>query len=99
MAYHEQGELRFGTHQGPAWRRLRYRGQPDGTADVRFDDDRAFYRLDPRSGTWQAVHLCGADRYEVTGAVLGPDRYTETWRTTGPRKDQVLITKLTRARG
>jgi hypothetical protein len=97
LAYHEEGELRFRDHRGPAYRRLCYRGQPDGTADVRFDDGRAFYLMDLRSGTWHSVHLCGADRYEVTGQILGPDQYAERWRTTGPRKDYELITALVRA--
>jgi hypothetical protein len=36
LRYLETGELRFGTHVGPATRALRYQGLPDGTVDVRF---------------------------------------------------------------
>jgi hypothetical protein len=62
LRYLETGELRFGTHVGPATRALRYQGLPDGTVDVRFADGHLFYRLDLRSGRCAAVHQCGADR-------------------------------------
>lgn len=67
LAYHEQGELRFGAHRGPASRSLFYLGRPDGTADVRFADGREFYRLDPRPGRWRARHDCGQDVYLLEG--------------------------------
>src|SRR5580698_1025605 len=55
LCYLETGELRFGTHTGPATRTLRYQGRPDGTVDVRFADGHFFYRLDLRSGRCVAV--------------------------------------------
>jgi len=99
LAYYEHGELRFGGHCGPASRSLLYLERADGSADVRFADGREFYRLDLRSGTWQAEHPCRADRYLVTTTVPAADRFTETWRVTGPAKDYELTTTYTRAGG
>jgi hypothetical protein len=96
LCYHEQGELRFGGHVGPASRSLLYRPGPDGAAEVLFADGRPFYVLDLRSGYWQAEHPCGTDRYLVTVRVLGPDRFTEQWQTRGPGKDYEMTTSLSR---
>jgi len=96
LQYLETGELRFGTHAGPATRALRYQGLPDGTVDVRFADGHHFYRLDLRSGHCAAVHQCGADRYEITYLVLGDDQMEERWRVLGPDKDYQAIATLTR---
>src|SRR5882724_11133457 len=74
LAYHEDGELRFRDHRGPASRSLAYRGRPDGTAEVYFADGRPFYHLDPRPGRWSAEHPCGADHYVLAGgAERDPD--------------------------
>jgi hypothetical protein len=99
LAYHEAGELRFGDYRGAASRSLIYTGRPDGTADVCFGDGREFYHLDPRSGTWRGQHLCGRDLYEVTGQLLGADKYRERWRVRGPAKDYEIATTFTRRTG
>jgi hypothetical protein len=96
LLYLETGELRFGTHTGPATRSLRYQGLPDGTVDVRFADGHLFYRLDLRSGRCTAVHQCRADRYEITYLVLGEDVMEERWRVTGPAKDYQAAATLIR---
>ena len=96
LLYLETGELRFGTHTGPATRSLRYQGLPDGTADVRFADGHLFYRLDLRSGRCTAVHQCRADHYEITYLVLGEDVMEERWRVTGPAKDYQAAATLIR---
>jgi len=96
LQYLETGELRFGTHTGPATRALRYQGLPDGTVDVRFAGGHLFYRLDLRSGRCAAVHQCGADRYEITYLVLADDQMEERWRVRGPDKDYQATATLTR---
>jgi Family of unknown function (DUF6314) len=96
LVYHEQGELRFGQHRGPASRRLLLLPGLDGAAEVLFADRRPFYQLDLRSGYWQAEHPCGRDRYLVTVRVLGPDDFTEHWRACGPGKDYEMTATLTR---
>jgi len=99
LAYHEQGELEFRGHRGPASRDLIYQGRPDGTADVLFADGRAFYHLDPRPGHWTARHDCGQDVYELTAWLLGPESFTERWRVAGPGKDYEIMTRLVKTSG
>jgi hypothetical protein len=94
--YTEDGELRFAAHTGPASRRLRYQGLPDGTVAVRFADGRPFYVLDLRTGQAQAEHGCGPDRYLLSHRVLAADLLEEEWRVRGPDKDYLAITRLTR---
>jgi hypothetical protein len=96
LAYREEGELRFGDHVGPASRELIYLTAEDGGLDVRFSDGRAFYRLDLSGGRWTAGHPCGRDHYQVTGELLGPDRYAEHWQVTGPAKNYEIDTTLVR---
>jgi hypothetical protein len=96
LCYLETGELRFGTHTGPATRTLRYQGRPDGTVDVRFVDGHLFYRLDLRSGRCVAVHQCRADRYEITYLVLSENAMEERWRVQGPGKDYQATATLIR---
>ena len=96
LAYQETGELRFGGHRGPASRSLLFLPEADGAAEVLFADRRPFYRLDLRSGRWQAEHPCREDQYLVSVLVLGPDRFTEHWRVRGPGKDYEMTTTLTR---
>jgi hypothetical protein len=96
LRYLETGELRFGTHCGPATRTLDYQGRTDGTVDVRFADGHLFYRLDLRSGRCEAVHQCRADRYEITYLVLSEDVMEERWRVHGPGKDYRATATLIR---
>jgi Family of unknown function (DUF6314) len=96
LCYLETGELRFGTHTGPATRALRYQGRPDGTVDVRFADGHFFYRLDLRSGRCVAVHQCRADRYEITYLALSENVMEERWQVQGPGKDYQATATLTR---
>jgi hypothetical protein len=96
LDYHEQGELHFGSHRGPAGRSLLYLPLPDGGAAVLFADGRPFYQLDLRSGYWQAEHPCREDHYLVTVRVTGRDAFTEHWRARGPGKDYVMTTTLAR---
>lgn len=96
LAYREEGELEYGRHRGPASRSLLYLPAADGAVAVRFADGRPFYRLDLRSGICHADHPCGEDSYHATVRLLGPGAYTEQWRVTGPGKDYLMTTTLTR---
>ena len=96
LCYLETGELRFGTHTGPATRTLRYQGRPDGTVNVRFADGHLFYQLDLRSGRCVAVHQCRADRYEITYLVLSENAMEERWQVQGPGKDYQATATLIR---
>src|ERR1700722_5198658 len=96
LCYLETGELRFGTHTGPATRALRYQGRPDGTVDVRFADGHLFYRLYLREGCCTAVHQCRADRYEITYLALSENMMEERWQVRGPGKDYQATATLIR---
>ncbi|MFI5933127.1 DUF6314 family protein [Actinoplanes sp. NPDC051494] len=96
LSYHEDGELSFGAHRGPASRRLIYRAASGYAVAVHFGDGRPFYVLDLSDRKWDADHLCGADLYTVRGRVSGPDSYTEQWHAGGPSKDYDLFTTYRR---
>ena len=95
-SYAEQGELRFGSHIGPAQRILGFQGRPDGTVQVRFADGHPFYVLDLRPGHCQAEHPCRSDRYRLTQVVRSTDLIEERWQVSGPDKDYHAITRLRR---
>ncbi|TJZ56846.1 hypothetical protein FCH28_04840 [Streptomyces piniterrae] len=90
LVHIEEGELTWGGTVHPASRTLRLAPQPDGTAEVTFDDGRPFHDLDLRSGHWTAVHPCAPDRYEGTFTVVSVDEWRLEWRVGGPSKDQLL---------
>ena len=97
--WREAGRLRLGRHRGPAQRTLLLDpGTAGGAWQVRFDDRRPFHDLDLRSGRWEAEHLCGPDTYRGLFVVGGPDRLDITWRITGPRKNDVIVSAYERAR-
>ena len=52
--------------------------------------------LDLTGGAWDAVHPCGADRYEVSTVVRSRDVVQEYWRVQGPDKDYTAVTTLRR---
>lgn len=92
--YEEVGRLRFGGHEGPAARSLRYLGRPDGTVLAVFPDGRPFVECDLRGGWWEGEHRCGADRYGLSFHVRSPDAIEEHWRVRGPSKDYEAWTVL-----
>jgi len=96
LRYEERGELRFGGHAGPAARSLVCLGRPGGVVDVRFADGREFYRLDLGTGSCQAEHHCGRDRYTVTFLVLSEFLVEEHWHVVGPLKAYDTVTTLRR---
>ncbi len=97
LIWHEHGRLRLAAHDGPAERTLRIEPAAVGAWAVRFADGRPFHPLDLASGSDDVTHLCGADTYRGRYAVEGPDRFTVTWRVTGPRKDDVIVSVYERA--
>lgn len=98
LRWDESGELCLGDHTGAvaaSW--LVARGSGAGV-DVRFPDGRLFHHLDLRRGHCDAVHWCGADRYDGRYVVVGPDEWSLRWRVRGPTKDQVLVSAFLRSR-
>ncbi|SDD75304.1 DUF6314 family protein [Auraticoccus monumenti] len=93
LVWAESGLLVWQGRTVPVHRTLQVRPAGRGW-EVTFEDGRPFHPWVP--GTW-VDHLCGADHYR--GLVeVGPDRrrVDVTWVTTGPTKDDVLRTRLTR---
>ncbi len=97
--YEETGQLSLGTHQGAAHRSLEYVRRPDGTVMLYRPGRQPYVDLDLTSGTWAAVHPCGADRYEISTIVRSPGVVQEYWRVQGPDKDYTAVTTLHRVPG
>jgi Family of unknown function (DUF6314) len=95
--YEETGQLRLGSHEGPANRGLEYARRADGTLMLYRPGGEPFVELDLTSGAWHASHPCGEDRYEISTVVESPDIVREYWRVTGPAKDYSAVTTLRRA--
>ena len=95
--YEETGELSLGAHQGAAHRSLEYERRPDGTVMLYRPGRQPYADLDLTSGAWDAVHPCGADRYEISTIVRSPGVVQEYWRVRGPEKDYTAVTTMTRS--
>jgi hypothetical protein len=94
--YQETGQMCLGSHHGPARRTLTYQRRPDGTVMLYRPGWQPYVDLDLTTGTWNAVHPCGADRYEISVTVRSRDIVQEYWRVQGPDKDYTAITTLHR---
>ena len=75
------------------------RGAPSAAA-VSFPDGRAFHALDLATGDSGALaHACAPDAYAGRVVATGAHTLTVEWRVTGPAKDYVALTHLTRECG
>ncbi|MHA7261920.1 DUF6314 family protein [Arthrobacter sp. TMN-37] len=82
---------------GPASRQyLIVPGGPSGPWEVLFEDGRPFHHLALAGGSWTDEHWCSPDTYRVRYEALSEDRLDYEWDVTGPAKDQLLTTELTR---
>jgi hypothetical protein len=95
LRYHERGTLHLGGQAVPATRTLIFR-VAGPRARVSFDDGRPFHDLDLGTGTDEVDHPCGSDHYHGRFVVLDADTWQHEWEVTGPRKDHVIRTVLTR---
>jgi Family of unknown function (DUF6314) len=94
--YQESGELRFGSQLTRASRTLLYERLPDASVLLRFADGKPFVDLNLESGEWRGLHHCVDDLYEMTTTVRSARVVEERWRVTGPSKDYLAVTTLTR---
>jgi hypothetical protein len=93
----ESGTMRLGGYTGPAEQTYHYRFPDDPRrAEVFRHDGTLFHELDLTGGTAEAVHHCGADIYQGTFRVLGPDEWVVEWVVSGPRKDYQMVTRYYR---
>ncbi|WP_431197106.1 DUF6314 family protein [[Micrococcus luteus] ATCC 49442] len=97
IIFREEGTMRWPTFTGPASREylLRAADRPDAL-DVFFADGRPFHRMSftPQANVDQ--HWCDPDTYRVAYTCEGPDAFSYTWDVSGPRKDLLLSSVLTR---
>lgn len=91
--WYETGTLSRRGLRTPVSRRLRIEPREDGWF-VTFEDGRDFHPWRPGE---PVEHPCGADRYVGTIRRLDTDHWTVQWRVTGPRKDYVMTSVLTRS--
>ncbi|WP_116040850.1 DUF6314 family protein [Amycolatopsis palatopharyngis] len=96
LVYREDGVLDLGAHRGPATRVLYYRPTGPARAAVHFEHGGFFHDVDLSTGWWQTEHPCRADQYLGEYHVLGPTRWQQRWRVTGPAKDHTIVTDLRR---
>lgn len=94
--YEEQGELAGPAGSGPASRRLTIEELADGRLRLFLADGSFFVDLDLRAGSSSAVHPCGDDCYEIETRPLGPERFEERWRVSGPEKSYEALTSYER---
>ena len=97
LIYEEDGELRLGSHKGPAFQTYRYSFPSNQRAEVCFADGRPFHDLDLTSGHWACRHLCGDDCYEGAFTALDRASWRVVWSVRGPRKDLRLDSHYSRA--
>jgi hypothetical protein len=91
----ETGRWIGGARDGMAGtRRSLWRAGAGGRIAVLFGDGRPFHDFDPGAGA-DAVHLCGADRYEVRYG-FAAEGWEAVWRVTGPVKDYVMSSRYGR---
>jgi hypothetical protein len=94
--YEEVGTLRFGSHEGPASRRLELVRLESTVVMLSFTDGKPFVDLDLRSGRWRSTHPCGEDSYEILTVVRSPSEVEERWRVRGPTEDYDAVATLRR---
>ncbi len=99
LSYAEHGQIAFGSHRGPVFRRYRYAFPSAQRAEVRFEDGRFFHSLDLSAGPAEATHRCGEDFYRGRLERLADHCWQARWRVTGPRKDLVLTSQYLRFKG
>lgn len=95
LRWDEEGTVSWPHFQGPASRTYSVKG--DGaTMEVYFEDGRLLCRLDLGDGAARDDHDCSPDTYRVVFTITSPATVEYSWDVTGPAKDLLLTTTLTR---
>jgi hypothetical protein len=79
-----------------ARREYRFVIESDHVFSVFFADGRFFHRAEIAAGIASATHDCAPDIYRGRYRFLAPDRWSLSWRITGPRKNLVISTVFSR---
>ncbi|AUZ87852.1 hypothetical protein CVO76_09575 [Arthrobacter agilis] len=96
LRWEEEGIVAWPQFQGPAVRTYLVRRVRDGSALVHFPDGRLLCRLDLTSGRAYDEHACAPDTYRVRFTATSATTVEYSWDVTGPAKDLLLTTVLTR---
>lgn len=95
LRWDEEGTVSWPSFRGPASRSYRLTAQGT-TMSIHFPDGRLLCRLDLRSGTAHDEHWCSPDTYLVDFRIPSSSTVEYSWDVTGPAKDHLLTTTLTR---
>lgn len=94
----EAGHLKVGTQKAvAAHRTYKWTFTSPTTVEVLFADDRPFHRINLATPTPMARHDCVPDIYLVEYFFELPSQWRATWTVTGPRKNYVMTSHMTRA--
>lgn len=98
LLHSERGTLLWaGGTPVAASRVLNWHPGPNATSmEIYFSDGRFFHSLDLTAGTDHPTHPCAPDFYQGTFVIEGCDNWTYSWQITGPHKNLLLTTHLTR---
>jgi hypothetical protein len=99
IRYGERGVLLLAHAQAEARRDYRFMIEGDRSFSVFFLDGRLFHRAEIDAGTAAVAHDCAPDTYRGRYRFPAPDRWSLSWRITGPRKDLVISTLFSRTGG
>jgi hypothetical protein len=97
VRWHEEGTLRWSSAEHaaaehPVMRTYVLCEKADGWW-VHFEDGRLFHPW--HQGEW-VEHSCNADRYAGLIRIDSPSAWRVLWLVGGPRKDQTILTRLSR---
>ncbi len=96
LRWDEEGTVSWPHFEGRALRTYLVRVSAPGVMEIRFPDGRLLCTLDLRSGLARDEHTCFPDTYRVDFAIRSLSRIEYCWEVTGPLKDLLLTTELTR---
>jgi hypothetical protein len=99
LRFAERGTLTLPGVQTDARQSYRFVLESDHSFSVFFADGRFFHRAEIAMGIAHVAHDCAPDAYCGRYRFAGPDRWSLSWRITGPRKDLVISSVFSRARG
>jgi hypothetical protein len=99
LRFAERGTLTLPGVRTEARQSYRFVLESDRRFSVFFADGRFFHRAEIALGTAWVAHDCAPDSYRGRYRFAGPDRWSLSWRITGPRKDLVIATVFSRAGG
>jgi hypothetical protein len=97
FAFEEHGLLTLGAMRTEARRAYRYEMTEAGFR-VLFPDGRFFHEAKLEDGTALVSHDCAPDLYRGRYRIASADRWSLSWRITGPRKDLVISSVFSRLR-